>query len=73
MAISASVLRQNIYKTLDRVLETGIPVEIERKNRRLRIVPLEKKTKLSNLKKRTVINGDPEAIVHIDWSGEWKP
>lgn len=73
MAISASVLRQNIYKTLDRILESGIPMEIERKNRRLRIVPLEKKSKLANLKKRNSIKGDPEAIVHIDWSGEWKP
>lgn len=73
MTISASVLRQNIYKTLDRILETGIPVEIERKSRRLRIVPIEKKSKLSNLKRRNSINGDPESIVHIDWSGEWKP
>jgi antitoxin (DNA-binding transcriptional repressor) of toxin-antitoxin stability system len=73
MTVSASVLRQNIYKMLDRVLETGVPVEIERKNRHLRIVPLEKKSKLANLKKRSVMRGSPERLVHIDWSKEWKP
>jgi len=39
MAMSASELRQNIYNLLDEVLETGIPLEIERKGKKLRIVP----------------------------------
>ena len=36
--ITASSLRQNIYTILDEVLETGVPVEIERKGQILRIV-----------------------------------
>ena len=36
----------------------------------LKIVP-EKTNKLGNLEKHEVINGDPEELVHIDWSNEW--
>jgi hypothetical protein len=73
MVISASALRQNIYRSLDKVLETGVPLEVSRRNRRLRIVPVVKGSKLAGLKRRSVLTCDPEEIVHIDWSGEWKP
>jgi len=39
--MTASKLRQNIYRALDEVIETGVPLEIERKGKRLRIVPVE--------------------------------
>ena len=74
--LTASKLRENVYKILDQVLETGVPVEISRRGRRLRIVPLDRpaKSKLENLKEhREAIRGDPEEIVHIDWSNEWRP
>lgn len=41
MPLTASKLRENIYRVLDQVLETGEPVEIERNGRRLRIVAVE--------------------------------
>ena len=31
MPVTASKLRENIYRILDQVLETGVPVEIERR------------------------------------------
>ena len=49
MAISASELRQNVYRLLDHVLRTGSPLEIERVGRRLRIVPVDAQEKLSRL------------------------
>jgi prevent-host-death family protein len=73
MAITASALRQNIYKILDGVAETGIPQEIIRHGKVLRIVSVEKKSKLAQVKKRSVIKGDPEDLVHMDWSHLWKP
>ena len=73
MAISASALRQNIYKILDRVAETGIPEEVNRKGYVLQIVAKNKKSKLANAKKRPVIKGDPDDLVHIDWSDLWQP
>jgi prevent-host-death family protein len=73
MALTASKLRQDIYRILDRVLETGRPVEVLRRGRVLKIVPEDKRSKLDSLAKHDFINGDPEGIVHIDWSGEWRP
>jgi prevent-host-death family protein len=71
--MTASQLRQNIYRLLDQVLDTGVPLEIERKGRKLRIVPEAPRDKLDNLKRRDCLVGDPEDIVHMDWSEEWRP
>jgi len=76
MALTASKLRENIYKVLDEVLETGIPVEIVRGRRRLKIVPLDEPSqrKLARLKPRPkALIGEPEDLVHSDWSKEWRP
>jgi hypothetical protein len=71
MKITASKLRENIYGILDQVLETGNPVEVIRKGKVLKIVPEVKPDKLNKLKKRNYLVGDPEDIVHMDWSSEW--
>ena len=71
MKITATEFRQNIYSILDRALETGVPVEIERKGRLLRVVPEQKASKLSGLKKRNHVVGDPEDFIHMDWYKEW--
>ncbi len=71
--ITASSLRQNIYRILDRVLETGVPVEIERRGGILRITPAEPRERLANLRPRDCIAGDPQELVHLDWSSEWRP
>ena len=76
MKVTASRLRENIYKILDEVLETGIPVEIERGGRKLKIVPADEtpRSKLDRLEANEgAIAGDPEDLVHVDWSDEWKP
>ncbi len=73
MTLRASALRENIYRILDEILETGVPVDIERKGRTLRIVAVEPKSKLANLKPRDLIVGDPEELVQLDWSHEWRP
>jgi hypothetical protein len=73
MALKASSLRENIYRILDEVLETGVPVEIERRGKILKIVSAEPRRKLDNLKPRPYLLCDPEELVHLDWSGEWRP
>jgi len=70
MPISTSALRGNIYRLLDQVLEDGKPLEIERKGKLLKIVPEQPPGKMTNLIKHNCLTGDPESIVHIDWSGE---
>lgn len=71
MEITASELRKNIYNLLDQVIDTGVPLEIIRKGKKLKIVSENPKSKVENLKKRETFKGDPESFVHIDWSGEW--
>ena len=71
MKVTASKLRENIYTILDQALETGVPVEVIRKGKILRIVPEVKPDKLSRLKKGKCIIGDPDDIVHMDWLSEW--
>jgi antitoxin (DNA-binding transcriptional repressor) of toxin-antitoxin stability system len=74
MSVSISQLRQDIYRLLDRVLETGEPLEIERKGRRLRVVPDEPVSKLSRIRGNpNAIVGDPEDLVDMDMSVYWDP
>jgi hypothetical protein len=73
-SITATELRKNIYKLLDEVLSTNTPLEVERKGKRLLILPAEKAPRLDRLQPHTdCIPGDPEELVHVDWSSEWKP
>jgi hypothetical protein len=52
----------------------GIPVEIERNGKLLKSIAAEPVDKLRNLKPYPDYLGcDPEEIVHLDWSDEWKP
>ncbi|HZF12980.1 MAG TPA: type II toxin-antitoxin system Phd/YefM family antitoxin [Thermoanaerobaculia bacterium] len=72
--LTASKLRENVYRILDEVLETGVPVEIERRGKILKIVSAAPRSKLDNLKPNPgYLCCDPEDVVHLDWSGEWRP
>ncbi len=71
---SPSRLRANLYRLLDRILETGVPLEVDRNGRRLRIVPVEAEGRLANLVPQPdYLPGNPQDIVHLDWSAEWRP
>ncbi|HEX6513524.1 MAG TPA: hypothetical protein VF157_14570, partial [Chloroflexota bacterium] len=71
---SATELRQNIYQLLDRILETGEPLEVVRRGRRLRIAPEQTGSKLDRLVPHPgFMLGDPEDYVHMDWSSYWDP
>ena len=74
--ITASKLRENVYRILDEIVETGVPVEINRRGKKLKIVRVDEVTssRLDNLIERPdAIAGDPEDLVRIDWSKEWRP
>jgi len=72
MRVTATKLRQNIYRILDKILQNGIPVEIERKGKILKIIPEKPVRKLDNLKSHQTIVGDPEDLVNGDWSSLWQ-
>ena len=73
MQLTASQLRQNIYRILDQVLETGVAVEVKRKGGTVKIIPEEQGSRLDNLPPRRYLTCDPQEIVHIDWSDQWRP
>ena len=69
--ITVTELRGNIYKLLDEVLNTGIPIEINKGGKKLRIVPVGKVNKLQNLVSRpNMIKGNPNDLVDISWEKE---
>jgi hypothetical protein len=71
MRVTASKLRENVYQILDQALETGVPVEVIRKGKVLKIVPDKPVSKLDRLKKRKVFVGNSDDIIGMDWSKEW--
>lgn len=74
MGITASKLRENVYRILDDVLATGVPVEIERNGRVLRIMAVDGPSTADRLVRRPdVVVGDSEDFVHLDWSADWNP
>jgi prevent-host-death family protein len=69
--VTPTELRADIYNLLDEVLDTGIPLEIKKANRRLIIMPVAKVDKLKNLVARPeLIQGDPEDLININWETE---
>lgn len=74
MAITASKLRSDVYRLLDEVLETGQPLEIKRNGETLVVAPKDRRSIWDRLPRREgAIIGDPEELIHIDWSSEWNP
>ena len=69
--MSLTKLRSQLFKVVDELIRTGIPVEIERKGHKLKIVLAKKKSKLENLKTHDCIVGDPDDLVHVKVA-EWR-
>jgi len=78
MKVTATKLRSELYQILDRVLATGEPVEVARAEGTVVIKPLrfEKRARASKRKpkpNRQLVVGDPDDLVHFDWTSHWKP
>jgi len=78
MTITATKLRADLYRVIDRVIKKGVPVEVELRGRKVRIVPAEPRDKLANLVKRPgVIVGDPGRLPQVKtfdekkWRKKW--
>jgi len=69
--LTLTALRQNLFRVVDRVLETGVPVVIERQGRNLLLTPQAAPPKLSRLRRRKLVKGDPASIVDIK-AGKWR-
>ena len=69
--ISLTTLRQQLFKVVDRIIKTGVPVEISRRGHKLRIVPVAKASKLARLTPHKAIVGNPEDLVELK-AGKWQ-
>ena len=72
--LNASRLRSDIYRVLDRVIETGETVEIERHGRIVKLVAEPPRGKLDRLVKRPgFIRGKASELPDVEWSKSWRP
>lgn len=70
--LSITALRQNLFQVADEVLESGVPVAIERRGRTLLLVAENSgKSRLAALKRRKLIKGAAEQLVDTK-VGEWR-
>jgi hypothetical protein len=72
MKTTVTDLRSHLYTWLDRVLETGEVLEVQRKGVVLRISREESLSRIERLPKRPTMLVGPDAIVDQEWSGAWK-
>jgi len=73
--ITATQLRKDVYRLLDKVVDAGEVIEVKRKGKLIRIEPAGGGGhKLESLKAHpATVCGDPDALVHMDWSDQWQP
>lgn len=63
MAVTLSELRANIFKLVDQVIETGVPLEIARNDTALVITLVERPKKLDHLPLRNLFACDPDELI----------
>ncbi len=75
--MNATKLRAELYGVLDSVIESGKPVFIERKGRILKLcldsAPKRRSKRKWPKARPEWVNGDPDDVMAVDWSKEWKP
>ena len=80
MTISATDFRKNLFQLIDNV-SNGELVEVSHKGRTLRLVPVDRPSKLARLPKRDILVGTPEDVDHAldsvweenvaNWETKW--
>ena len=69
--LSYTEVKQTFEHVLEEVVSTAVPVRFEFKGSVLTICVVEESDKLARLEPHSeCLAGDPEEIVHLDWSGE---
>ncbi len=72
--LSATHLRAELFKTLDRVAATGEPVEVARPAGTVRIVASSPGSRLARLRPHSgAIVGDAADLAQVGWANAWRP
>lgn len=61
--LTLTTLRHKLFEVADRVLETGVPVAIERRGKTLLLSPRAPTSKLARLKRRKLVKGSSASLV----------
>lgn len=69
--ITVTALRENLYKVIDKVALSGVPQEVKRKGKKIKIVLEGRVNKFDNLMAHNSIIGNPEDIINTK-SYLWK-
>jgi hypothetical protein len=69
--LTLTALRHQLFKIVDKVIQTGIPVEIERRGHRLKIVLDDPPRKLANLRPHKAIVGDADDLLNFE-TDKWQ-
>jgi hypothetical protein len=74
MKVTPTALRKDLYSLLDRVIDSGETLEIERRGVVLEVRPRRRESRLERLKRnaRPVWVGPKEDIFKIDLLEEWR-
>lgn len=77
MKMTATRFRQDLFKTLDRLVETGETLEIERRGAQLRVQVAQAAGALLDTARfahrRQLLRVPPGDLVSTDWSPLWRP
>ena len=68
--VTLTALRQHLFAFADKVLKTKTPIAITRRGHKLILAPEVPAPRLTRLKRRRLIKGDPNALVTTQ-VGEW--
>ncbi len=72
--ITATELRTNVYRVLDRILETGVAQEILRGGAKLLIIPAgDRHRRLEDRPRRDGLNCTLDELIATSWEKEWSP
>lgn len=72
--LTATHLRAELFKTLDRVVATGEVVEVSRPGGTVRIVAATSGSRLARLVPHPgTIVGDAAELASLSWESEWRP
>lgn len=69
--LTLTTLRHRLFEVADRVLETGVPVAIERRGKTLLLTPQTAGSKLARLKRRKLVKGASESLARTK-VGTWR-
>jgi len=72
VTVRASDLRKDLFRLLDRCVETGTAIDVPRKGRTVRIAALQRRVKVADLPRRPDVVVDGDTLDRFS-PAEWRP